>query len=126
MVDRFLNLCSRDDSYVFHLLGEGVQSLVLRLRVGDQVASLAQVVLQLQDPLLIIGLLAGRLLDQRLFPALAIRCYLPVVGVRLPKGLEKTGNQQNNAVSPRMVEKNSFGLFRFIDSQLKKQMCRTM
>lgn len=35
------HLCSIDYSYVFHLLGEGVQSVVLRLGVGNEVASLA-------------------------------------------------------------------------------------
>lgn len=76
-------------SYLSHLLGDGVQSFVFRLGIGEDVACLAELVLQLQDPLLIVGLLTGRLLDKRLLAALPIRSHLPVVGVGLSKGLEK-------------------------------------
>lgn len=80
---------SPPDSYLSHLLGDGVQAFVLRLGVGEDVARLTELVLQLQDPLLIVGLLTGRLLDKRLLSALPIRCHLPVVGVGLSKGLER-------------------------------------
>lgn len=75
-------------SYLSQLLEDGVQAFVLRLGVGEDVAWLADLGLQLQDPLLVVGLLTGWLLDKRLLTALPICCYLPVVGVGLSKGLE--------------------------------------
>lgn len=75
-------------SYLSHLLGDGVQAFILRLGIGEDVTCLAELGLQLQDPLLVVGLLTGRLLDKRLLTALPIRCHLPVVGVGLSKGLE--------------------------------------
>lgn len=76
-------------SYLSHLLVDGVEPLVLRLGVGEDVARLTQLVLQLQHPLLVVGLLAGRLLEQGLLAALPVRRHLPVVGVGLSKGLAK-------------------------------------
>lgn len=78
-------------SYLFHLLVDGVESLVLGLGVGQDVARLTQLVLKLQHPLLVVGLLARRLLEQRLLTALPVRRHLPVVGVGLSKGLCKRG-----------------------------------
>lgn len=75
-------------SYLSHLLGDGGEAFVLRLGVGEDVACLAQLGLQLQDPLFVVGLLTGRLLDEGLLAALPICCHLPVVGVGLSKGLE--------------------------------------
>lgn len=78
-------------SYLSHLLVDGVEPLVLRLGVGEDVARLTQLILQLQHPLLVVGLLASRLLEQRLLTALPVCCHLPVVGVGLSKGLGKRG-----------------------------------
>lgn len=78
-------------SYLSHLLVDGVEPLVLGLGVGEDVARLTQLILQLQHPLLVVGLLAGRLLEQRLLTALPVRCHLLVVGVGLSKGLGKSG-----------------------------------
>lgn len=74
-------------SYLFHVLGDGNKVLVLRLGVGEDVSCLPELVLQHQDSLLVVGFLTGRLLDQRLFTTLPICCHLPVVGIRLSKGL---------------------------------------
>lgn len=74
--------------YLSQILTDGIKAFVLRLGVGEDVACLPELVLQLQDSLLIVGFLTGRLLDQRLFSALSICRHLPVVGVGLSKGLE--------------------------------------
>lgn len=77
-------------SYLSHILRDGVQAFVLRLGVGQDVARLPELVLQLADPLLVVGLLAGRLQDEGLLAALSICCHLPVVGVDLSERLEET------------------------------------
>lgn len=83
-----------EHSYLSQVLGDGVQPFVLGLGIGEDVPSLAELVLQLQDPLLVVGLLTGRLLDQRLLAALPICCHLLVVGVGLSQGLEKQGKKK--------------------------------
>lgn len=81
-------------SHLSQLLGDGVQTFVLRLGIGEDVARLPELILQFQDPLLVVGLLTGRLLDKRLLTALPIRCHLPVVGVGLSEGLEIKRREQ--------------------------------
>lgn len=76
-------------SYLSHLLGDGGQAFVLWLGVGEDITGLAELRLQLQDPLLVIGLLTHRLLDQRLLPAFPVCSHLLMVGVDLPKRLER-------------------------------------
>jgi len=85
-------------SHLSHLLGDGVQALVLGLGVGEDVARLAELGLQLQDPLLVVGLLTGRLLDETLLAALPVRRHLPVVGVGLSEGLEAQSKQENKSL----------------------------
>lgn len=74
--------------HLSQVLEDGVEALVLRLGVGENVACLPELGLQLQDPLFVVGLLTGRLLDEGLLAALPVCCHLSVVGVGLSKGLE--------------------------------------
>lgn len=83
-------------SHLSHLLGDGVQALVLGLGVGEDVARLAELGLQLQDPLLVVGLLTGRLLDEDT-PRGSPRPPPPSCGwsrlVRRPGGTKQTGKE---------------------------------
>lgn len=69
------------------LLSDGGEAFVLRLGVCQDIARLSQLCLQLLHALLVIRLLTGRLLDERLLAALAVSRHLPVVGVRLSERL---------------------------------------
>lgn len=82
-------------SHLFQLLHERREPLVLGLGVGRQRAAECRLGLQLQQAAHVVGLLAGRLLQQRLLVALPILSHLALGGVGLTERLSCKKEKKN-------------------------------
>lgn len=76
------------------LLHERVEPLILGLGGGRHRAAQRHLRLQLQQAAHVVGLLAGRLLQQRLLIGLPVLCHLALVGVGLAERLGGTERKQ--------------------------------
>lgn len=75
--------------YLPQLLQQRAQVFVVGLSVGGGGPAVLQLRLELQEAAHVVGLLGGRLLQQRLLVGLPIFCHLTLSGVCLAKCLEQ-------------------------------------
>lgn len=91
-------------THLSQLLCERSEPLILGLGVGRQRAAERGLSLQLQQAAHVVGLLAGRLLQQRLLIALPILGHLALGGVGLAECLSHTTTSEDGQVVGQMVK----------------------
>lgn len=80
--------------YLFQVLDNSSEPLILCLNVGDHSPALLELVLHLQNLAQVVGFLGGRLLEKSLFPRLAIFGHFAVHGEGLAKSLQGANRAQ--------------------------------
>lgn len=86
--------------YLPQLLQQRAQVFVIGLSVGRGGPTVLQLRLELQEAAHVVGLLGGRLLQQRLLVGLPIFCHLTLGGVCLAKCLEQSskGKEESGVI----------------------------
>lgn len=81
-------------TYLFQVLDNSSEPLILCLNVGDHSPALLELVLHLQNLAKVVGFLGCRFLQESLFPRLAILGHFAVNREGLPKSLQGENTAQ--------------------------------